>query len=115
MKEATDKQTASDEAVSSSVGLAVGDLVKYGPNSYEVAEIRMFPHGPMVGIYDEPPSKHVDFLNPTSVSLAARARHGHLWTCLYLNGGNHCDCMTDDERRRYLAWLNAAANTEAQA
>lgn len=51
-------------------GVRPGDRVKLGKESefsYEVAEIRMFPHGLMVGIYDEPPSKHVDFWNSDSV------------------------------------------------
>jgi hypothetical protein len=53
----------------------VGDWVKLSPeseNDYEVAEIRQFPHGPMVGIYDEPPSKHVDFWNASSLTLSRR-------------------------------------------
>lgn len=51
-------------------GVKPGDLVRINPKSkfsYEVAEIRNFPHGLMVGIYDEPPSKHVDFWNPNSL------------------------------------------------
>jgi hypothetical protein len=55
---------------------AVGDLVKIRPDAiyeYEVAEIRRFPHGFMVGIYDEPPSKHVDFWNASSLTLAHKA------------------------------------------
>lgn len=31
---------------------------------YEVAEIKKFPHGEMIGIYDETPTKHIDYLNP---------------------------------------------------
>lgn len=55
---------------------AVGDWVKINPNStfeYEVAEIRRLPHGLMVGIYDEPPSKHVDFWNESSLTLSRKA------------------------------------------
>ena len=48
----------------------VGSRVTYGKYSYEVAEIKKFPHGLMVGIYDEPPSKHIDYLNLTSVRPA---------------------------------------------
>ena len=55
--------------------LAVGDWVRISPHGqwdYEVAEIKMYPHGPMIGIYDEPPSKHVDFWNPSSLTLARK-------------------------------------------
>lgn len=52
--------------------IKVGDRVHYGEGSsvYEVAEIKEFPHGTMIGIYDEPPSKHVDYLHPSSVRKA---------------------------------------------
>ena len=50
---------------------SVGQWVKIHPNSdykFEVAEIRKFPHGfIMIGIYDEPPSRHVDFWNANSL------------------------------------------------
>jgi hypothetical protein len=55
---------------------AVCDFVKLSPTSeyeYEVAEIRRFPHGIMVGIYDEPPSEHVDFWNQSGLTLLRRA------------------------------------------
>ena len=51
----------------------VGDLVKTREDSeyeYEIAEIKRFPHGPMIGIYDEPPSKHVDFWSPKNLTLS---------------------------------------------
>jgi hypothetical protein len=41
-------------------------------NSYEVADLKRFPHGFMVGIYDEPPSKHVDYWNAESLTLATK-------------------------------------------
>ena len=46
-----------------------GDTVFIGECTagYEVAEIKKFPHGYMVGIYDEPPSKHIDWWNLSSV------------------------------------------------
>ena len=69
-------QETSDGPVGSSALFAVGDWVKINPDSeyeYEVAEIRRFPHGFMVGIYDEPPSKHVDFWNASSLTLARTA------------------------------------------
>ncbi len=57
-----------------------GDWVKTNPDSeyeYEVAEIRRLPHGFMVGIYDEPPSGHVDFWNAASLTLARTANASH--------------------------------------
>jgi len=55
---------------------AVGDWVRISPHGqwdYEVAEVKMYPHGPMIGIYDEPPSKHVDFWNASSLTLSRTA------------------------------------------
>lgn len=54
---------------------SVGDWVRISPHGqwdYEVAEIKMYPHGPMIGIYDEPPSKHIDFWNPSSLTLSRK-------------------------------------------
>lgn len=51
-------------------GVKPGDFARVNPDSefsYEVACIKRFPHGIMIGIYDEPPGKHVDFWNPGSV------------------------------------------------
>lgn len=48
--------------------LKTGDEIFYAGTFYEVAEIKDFPHGEMIGIYDEPPTKHVDYLNPSSVN-----------------------------------------------
>lgn len=45
-----------------------GDDVFYAGAFYKIAEIKEFPHGVMIGIYDEPPSKRVDYLNPKSVN-----------------------------------------------
>lgn len=50
--------------------IEAGDIVLYAGQKFEVAEIKEFGHGlPMVGIYDEPPSKHIDYLHPKSVKL----------------------------------------------
>ena len=46
-----------------------GTMVKFGGGLYEVAHTKAFPHGVMVGIYDEPPSKHVDYINPRSLTV----------------------------------------------
>jgi hypothetical protein len=63
--------------------LEPGDWVKLSPDSeasYEVA----ITHGPagMVGIYDEPPGKHIDYLNPKrlirTTQPEARPAHGNL-------------------------------------
>lgn len=46
-----------------------GDEVYYAGDFYRVAEpSKEFPHGVMIGIYDEPPTKHIDYLNPESVN-----------------------------------------------
>lgn len=46
-----------------------GTKVMYAGSEWEVAHQKRFPHGMMIGIYDEPPSKHVDYLNPESVTI----------------------------------------------
>jgi hypothetical protein len=53
------------------LNLTVGDHVTIGSQSetiYEVACFKAFPHGIMVGIYDEPPGKHIDFWNYNSLT-----------------------------------------------
>ena len=52
------------------INFKAGDKVSYAGSVYEVAHIKMFGNGPMVGIYDEPPSKHIDYLKPGSLKLA---------------------------------------------
>ena len=52
------------------VGFRPGDMIKIREDSeyqYEVANIKKFPHGWMVGIYDERPGDHVDYWNPGSL------------------------------------------------
>lgn len=46
--------------------LRVGDFVTYGTGVYEVADL----NGPsgFIGIYDEPPGKHIDYLKRSSVT-----------------------------------------------
>lgn len=44
-----------------------GDFVIFADSNYEVADVS---NPQLVGIYDEPPSKHVDYLNRDSVKLA---------------------------------------------
>ena len=43
-----------------------GTVVRYGGSEYRVARVERG----MVGIYDEPPSLHVDFINPRNLTLA---------------------------------------------
>lgn len=43
-----------------------GDWIVYAGHVYEVADAS----GWHIGIYDEPPSKHVDYLNRSSIRLA---------------------------------------------
>ena len=47
-----------------------GDTIFFAGAFYEVAEIKTSILGDMVGIYDEPPTKHIDYLNPDSVRIA---------------------------------------------
>jgi len=42
-----------------------GSKVQYAGAEYEVARVERG----MVGIYDEPPSQHVDFINPRNLTL----------------------------------------------
>ena len=47
--------------------IEIGDQVKFGATTYEVADIKLFPHGKMIGVYDEPPTKHIDYLHLNSI------------------------------------------------
>ena len=47
--------------------LRKGNRIYYAANIYDVALIKPFPHGVMIGIYDEPPTKHVDYLQPENI------------------------------------------------
>ena len=49
--------------------LRLADRVYYAGSIYKSAGLKDFPHGKMIGIYNEPPSYHIDYLNPDSVSL----------------------------------------------
>lgn len=49
--------------------LVKGDRIMYANQSYEVAELKQFPHGVMIGIYDETPTKHIDYLQPYNCEL----------------------------------------------
>jgi hypothetical protein len=69
--------------------IKVGDWVMIAPTSeysYEVAELKQFPHGIMVGIYDEPPSKHIDYWNIVYKSERKAAPRGEQWTPEYVAG-----------------------------
>ena len=48
--------------------LKKGDEVFFAGAFFKVHEIKQFPHGLMIGIYDVPPSDHVGYLNPSDVS-----------------------------------------------
>ena len=58
--------------------------IYYAGQFYEVAEIKVFPHGKMIGIFDEPPSKHIDYLNPENVS--------EVYPCFACQGGGCTVC-----------------------
>lgn len=47
-----------------------GAKVQYGGAEYEVVRVERG----MVGIYDEPPSRHVDFINPRNITLASESK-----------------------------------------
>ena len=47
--------------------IKAGDRIFYAGAFYEVAEIKEFPHGKMVGIFDDPKSNHIDFIKPESI------------------------------------------------
>ena len=53
-----------------------GDWVVYAGHIYEVADDSGPTH---VGIYDEPPSKHVDYLNRSGVKLATVEEIQNAW------------------------------------
>ena len=50
--------------------LKQGDEIYFAGSFYKVAELKDFPHGIMVGIYDEPPTKHIDYLQPCNIMEA---------------------------------------------
>jgi hypothetical protein len=64
--------------------LKVGEEIFYAGSFYEVSEIKDFPHGKMVGIFDEPPSKHIDYLSPSSVN--------EVYPCYACQGGGCPTC-----------------------
>ncbi len=47
--------------------LKEGDEVYFAGGFYKVAEIKEFPHGIMIGIYDEYGTNHIDYLHPKDV------------------------------------------------
>lgn len=62
-----------------------GDIILYANNTYEVAYVKDFPHGKMIGIYDEKNSEHIDYLNPNNVqkvSICSNCQNG----CTTCNG-----------------------------
>ncbi len=62
----------------------VGEEIYFAANYYVVAEIKEFPHGKMVGIYDELPSKHIDYLHASSVR--------EVYPCNQCQGGGCHNC-----------------------
>lgn len=47
--------------------LKKGDEIFYAGSFYKVADLKEYPHGLMIGIYDEPGTRHIDYLRPDSV------------------------------------------------
>lgn len=62
-----------------------GDEVFFAGSYYEFAESKEFPHGIMVGIYDEKPkNNHIDYLKPDSLLK--------VYPCNRCQGGGCLDC-----------------------
>ena len=63
-------KTPKEESMSieEAMDLKPGNKVFYAGSFYIVAEIKEFPHGIMIGIYDEPNTKHIDYLQPNGVN-----------------------------------------------
>lgn len=61
---------AAMEIIYEKVGVRPGDKVFISDPEiqYEVAGVKKFPHGWLVGIYDEPPGKHVDYWTPGALN-----------------------------------------------
>lgn len=62
----------------------VGEEIYYAGAFYQIAEIKDFPHGKMIGIFDEPPSRHIDYLQPENVR--------HVYNCPSCQGGGCPSC-----------------------
>jgi len=60
------------------------DEVFFAGNFYEVSELPNFTNGFFIGIYDEPPTKHIDYLNPKNVMK--------VYPCNKCQGGGCLDC-----------------------
>jgi len=67
------------------MSLQAKDEIFFAGSYYEFAELKEFPHGMMVGIYDEKPkSNHIDYLNPERLLKA--------YPCNRCQGGGCLDC-----------------------
>lgn len=66
--------------------LKQGSEVYYAGSFYEFAELKKFPHGVMIGIYDEANSKHIDYLNVYSVKEVVPC--GQCWNGCPVCGGS---------------------------
>lgn len=65
--------------------LKQGDEVYFAGAFYAFAELKEYPHGPMVGIYDErPKNNHIDYLSPDGL--------GEVLPCTRCQGGGCLDC-----------------------
>ena len=72
-------------AIDEVLSLNKGDEVFFAGSFYEFAELKEYPHGLMVGIYDEKQkTNHIDFLNPESLLKA--------YPCNRCQGGGCIDC-----------------------
>ena len=64
--------------------LKAGEEIFYAGSFYEVAEIAKFPHGKMIGIFDETKLNHIDYLNPSIVK--------EVYPCQACQGGGCPTC-----------------------
>ena len=51
------------------INLQPGNEVCFEGNFYIVAEVKVFPHGKMVGIYNEPQNKHIRYIDPKDIFI----------------------------------------------
>jgi len=64
--------------------LKKGDEVFFAGAYYDFAELKYLPHGVMVGIYDDKPTNHIDYLNHENLSS--------VYPCNRCQGGGCLDC-----------------------
>lgn len=64
----------------------VGEYTYYAGSFYKVAEIKEFPHGIMIGIYDQNDNEHIDYVKAESVKKAIPCYACHGGGCPVCSG-----------------------------